>query len=254
MVLAIGIAIIAGHNLFDPLTPAGLNATSPFLGGLWMFAHEGGMVMAGSNPLAFAAYPIVPWIGIMAFGYGLGFVFRSDNRDKIFLTIGAVMLATFAILRGFNLYGDPRPWTPQADAVKTLMDVLDVFKYPPSLDYVLITLGLVFIAIPVLGRCHGKVANVINIFGSVPLIAYVAHLFILHGLAVLTGLMTGQNIDGQINTMYDLFMNPKAFEGSGYPLIITYVAWIVTLGLLYPLCRWWARYRATRGHWWLSYL
>ena len=152
-VLVVGIAIVAGHNLLDPLTPDQFGAFAV----AWKFLHEGGRLFVGDTPIGFVSYPVLPWIGVIALGYGLGAVFLepAQKRDRTLLLLGAAMIALFILLRGFNLYGDPGPWTAREDVVRSAMAFLNVAKYPPSLMYVLATLGLGFLLIPLLARLRG---------------------------------------------------------------------------------------------------
>src|SRR5688572_4060621 len=138
-VLAAGIAIIAGHNLLDPLTADQLGPFSP----AWTILHDRGPLFFGGDQIGYVLYPILPWVGIMAFGYGLGALFLqpAQQRDRLLLALGGAMVAVFLVLRTFNLYGDPDPWTLRGDPGRSIMAFLDVHKYPPSLMYVLATLG-----------------------------------------------------------------------------------------------------------------
>ena len=129
-------------------------------------------------------YPLLAWIGVLALGYGLGPVFLSPQRDRPLVRLAVGMLALFAVLRGFNLYGDLRPWAPQATAGATVMAFLNVTKYPPSLLYVCVTLAPMLLLVPLFDRMRGPAARVLRTFGAVPLMAYVAHLYVMHLLAI----------------------------------------------------------------------
>ncbi len=250
LVLGIGIAIIACHNLLDPIK-------SQQLGGfalLWKFLHEQGLILSGGLPAAYAAYPLLPWIGVMALGYGLGAVFLSPKRDRILIQLGLALITIFLILRCTNGYGDSLPWTVQADWGKTAMLFFHVQKYPPSLMFVCATLGPVLLLIPVLERSKGPVVEFFRTFGAVPLMAYLSHIYVLHALALAAHFAAGHNVDGMFNTIYKFFLRPEAFAGTGFPLWVTYLAWIVVVALIYPLCRWWGAFKRRRRDWWLSYL
>lgn len=249
-VLAIGIAIIAGHNLFDPVEAGQLG---PFAL-VWQLAHEGAILPSPQEARVWAMYPIVPWFGVMAFGYGLGSVFLSEKRDRLLVIIGASMIGVFLILRGFNLYGDPRPWSPQADIGATIMVFMDVMKYPPSLLYVCATLGPVLLLFPLVGKLHGSVAGLFRTYGAVPLMAYIAHIYVVHAIAMFSRLASGQDTSGLFDTVRNLFLNPERHAGTGFPIWYVYLAWIAVLAIIYPLCRWWAQIKRTRRDWWLSYL
>jgi uncharacterized membrane protein len=204
--------------------------------------------------VAIVAYPLLAWFGIMALGYGLGRLFVSPTRDRSLVKLAFGMLAVFAVLRWLNGYGDPRPWMPQATPGQTVMAFFDVQKYPPSLLYACVTLAPMLLLVPVFDRMRGPAASVLRTFGSVPLMAYVAHLYVLHLLAIGAHAAAGHNLDGMFNTIHDFFVTPAAFGGTGFPLAVVYVAWIAVLVIIYPLCRWWSDVKRRRRDWWLSYL
>jgi uncharacterized membrane protein len=249
-VLAIGVAIIAGHNLTDGVQPEAFGAFAP----VWSLAHSIAFLPSFENAAAFGAYPLLPWFGIMAFGYGLGRVFVSDRRDRILPIIGGAMVALFLVLRGFNLYGNPRPWTPQDDPASTVMVFLDVSKNPPSLQFVCIVLGLVLLLFPLLAKLQGPVAGLLRTYGAVPLMAYVAHIYVVHALALASRTATGQDTAGMFNYIHNVIFAPDRMGGISFPLWYVYLAWIAVLAIIYPLCRWWAQVKRTKRDWWLSYM
>jgi uncharacterized membrane protein len=160
------------------------------------------------------------------------------------------MLALFALMRGFNLYGDPRPWAAREEFVRSVMAFLNVQKYPPSLLYVLATLGIAFLLLPLIARLRGPAARVLQDFGAVPFFFYVVHLYIVHALAIAANAALGRDV----SVLFNFFVNIGRARDLGFSLGAVYVAWIVVLALLYPLCRWWASVKRTRRDWWLSYL
>jgi len=249
-VLAIGIAIVAGHNLLDPVKAGWFGAWAP----AWLLLHEQGPIVRDGQIVAIVFYPLLAWIGVLALGYGLGPVFLSPRRDRTLVRLAAGMLALFAVLRAFNLYGDLRPWAPQPTAGATVMAFLNATKYPPSLLYVCVTLAPMLLLVPVFDRMRGPVPRVLRTFGAVPLMAYVAHLYVMHLLAIAVHAAAGHDLDGMFNTIHDFFITPAVFDGTGLPLAVTYVAWIAVLALIYPLCRWWGEVKRRRREWWLSYL
>ena len=249
-VLAIAIAILAGHNLLDPIQSSRWGAWAP----AWQLLHEQGMWLWHGKAIIFIAYPVLPWIGVLALGYGLGPVFLSPRRDRTLVALALGMLALFVVLRGFNLYGDPQPWAPQATVGTTLMAFFNVTKYPPSLLYVCITLAPMLLLVPLFDRMRGPVTSLLRTYGTVPLMAYVSHLYVMHLLAIAAHAAAGQNLDGMFNTIHDFFLEPSVFAGTGFALPVTYVAWVVVLMLIYPLCRWWGEVKRRRRDWWLSYL
>ncbi len=251
-VFALGLVIVVGHNLLDPIEPAQFGA----FGLLWNFIHQAGLLAIGGTPIGYIAYPVLPWLGIMMVGYGIGGVFLKPaaERDRSLFGAGVMLLAIFAVLRGFNLYGDPRPWTDQGDLVRTLMDVFNVLKYPPSLDYVCATLGLMCLIAPLLPRLPKAIGGFLRTFGAAPLFAYVLHIYVLHALAIAVAAAAEQPTAPYFGFMTNVFIAPERFAENGFPLWAAYVAWLAVLAILYPLCRWFAAIKRTRRDWWLSYL
>lgn len=249
-VLAIGVAIVAGHNLLDPITPDSGG------GMFWVLFHESGLLAVHGQPVGLAAYPIFPWIGVIALGYGLGSLFMATpaTRDRNIFLLGLAMLAAFLLLRGLNGYGDPRPWTLQSDVTKTMMSFFDVTKYGPSLMYVLVTLGIVFTIWPVLARLPKAAGKVFATFGAVPFFFYVLHVYLVHSVAILATVATGRDASGLFNYMINAFTRPDLTAHLGFPLGAVYLFWLLVVGLLYLPCRWFARVKRTRRDWWLSYL
>lgn len=258
-VLAIGVLIVAGHNLLDPITAQ--NA-----GWIWTFLHDGGPVFVGEQPVGLAAYPLIPWVGIIALGYGLGAIFTQapPKRDRTLFLLGIAMLAAFFVLRWFNLYGDPqfatgpeaiaRDWREQSDAGAAAMVFFDVQKYPPSLQFTLVTLGIVLTIFPLLSRLPGVVRSVLSTFGAVPFFFYILHIYLIHLLSIAVNAAAGRDVGGLFNYMINIFLAPERLNGLGFSLAWTYVAWVVVLALLYPVCRYWQQLKARRRDWWLSYL
>jgi uncharacterized membrane protein len=246
-VLAIGIVIVAGHNLLDPLAARSL-------GTWWLFVHERGPFFWNGEVVAIVAYPLLAWFGIMALGYGLGWLFVAPHRDRLIVKLALGMLALFVALRWLNVYGDPGPWMPQVTTVQSAMAFFNVQKYPPSLLYVCATLPPMLLLVPLFDRMQGPATGFFRTFGSVPLMAYVAHLYVMHLVALSAHAAAGHNVDGMFNSIHDIFLNPTVFAGTSFPLWVVYVAWVTVLAIIYPLCRWWSGVKRRRRDWWLSYL
>ena len=240
-VAAIGLGIIFLHNLLDPIAPADFGAWAP----LWNVLHDQGPV-----PWGFAAYPVIPWIGIMAAGYALGAIYtwHAARRQKTLMLLGVGALALFVMLRLVNGYGEPKPWSPQASPLYTFFSFIDVTKYPPSLAYALVTIGPGLLALAALERFRIPLANFFETFGRVPLFAYVVHIVLAHLLAGLLALATGFGTKILYNVFF--FYPPEW----GYGLGGVYLAWLVVLAILYPLCVWFAGVKRRRRDWWLAYL
>lgn len=198
VVLAIGVAIVAGHNLLDPLRASQFGQAAA----VWQLVHEPGMFkVAGWDVLA--VYPVLPWFGIMALGYGLGHIFLEpeDRRRRALFGLGVLMILAFVALRALNHYGDPAPWAVQDTIAKTVMSFLNVTKYPPSLLYDLMTLGPAFVLLAAFERLRGPAATVLMTYGRVPLFAYVLHVYLLHGAAMLVGVAQGYRAGAFLQTV-----------------------------------------------------
>ena len=250
-VLACAVAILVGHDLLNGFSAA---IAGPF-SKLYTLLNVGGAMTLGGFR-TYDGYPVLAWTGVMLWGYGMGEVFLLEGRrrTRIFLSLGLSLIAAFLVLRYFNLYGDPHPWIRQGDAGRTLMVFFAVEKYPPSLLYVCATLGPVLAAIPLIERWRGAAVRVLLTFGSVPLFAYLLHLYIAHGLAIAADVLYGANISGQFDVLSKAMFAPETMAGTGLPLYVTYVVWALVLAILYPLCRWFSALRRRRSDWWLSYL
>ena len=249
-VLAVGLVITLGHNLLDGIHADQLGA----FGLVWNFLFEGKVFMAGGEPAVLLFYPVLPWIGVIALGYGMGEIFLSPQRNSWLIMLGAGLLILFLTLRGINLYGDPRPWAVQAHSGDTVMDFLNVEKYPPSLAYVCATLGVTLSLAAWLDRLPEAVKGFFRTFGAVPMMAYIVHLYLMHAVAILAHLVMGKPLAGQFDTMRYAFTDPGVMNGTELPLWVTYVCWVIVITLLYPVCQWWGQVKRTRRDWWLSYL
>jgi len=261
-VLLIGLAIVGGHNLLDPISAQQFGAWGP----LWQLVHDGGPIfLTQGPPAALAAYPVLPWMGVIALGYGLGALFASPpaQRDRTLFLLGLAMLAAFFALRWFETYGNPPPgagpfdigsWRDEQSFGAAAMVFLNVQKYPPSLQFILVTLGAVFTLWPLLARLRGPIGSVLNTFGAVPFFFYVLHIYLVHIMAIAANAAAGKPTEGHFNYMLNLFTAPQLFQGAGFTLPWVYAVWILVLALLYPLCRYWQGLKQRRRDWWLSYL
>lgn len=247
VVLALGVLIVAGHQALAPIDPPDLGVAGP----VWQLAME-----FGPTPLApgFLAYPFAPWLGIMLMGYGLGglFTLTGAARTRAVLILAGGLLAAFAVLRAINGYGDPRPWARQADGLWTVLSFINVGKYPPSLDYVLVTLGVSLALLPVLERLWRPARDVLLTFGRTPLFTYLLHIWLAHGLALVVGVLMGIPASAFLNMLGD--PSRLIAAGWGFGLAPLYGFWLLTLVLLYPLSRWFEGVKRRRRDWWLGYL
>jgi uncharacterized membrane protein len=242
-VLALGIAIVAGHDLLAPVSADAFGRFAP----AWRVLMEPG----GLPPLpGFVAYPALPWFGIMALGYGLGGVWLQPGprRDRLLVAGGLLAIVAFIALRVLNGYGDPLAWTTQPDATRTAMSFLNVSKYPPSLMYVLATLGVALAIAPALQRLRGPVARLLDTFGATPFFTYLLHIFLVHGLAMALAAAMDVDPSGFVNFIGDSTRLAKA--GWGVSLLAVYAVWIAVLVALMPASAWmWRRKRASRSEW-----
>ncbi len=247
VVLALGVAIVAGHQALAPIDAPELGAARP----LWAYAMEFGPA-PGLN--GFLAYPFVPWLGIMAAGYGLGGLFLRPpaERTRGVLLLSAVLLLAFVVIRALNGYGDPQPWSVQPSPLWTALSFLNVAKYPPSLDYALVTLGVSLALLPLLERLGGPVKSALLTFGRTPLFTYLLHVWLAHGLAMLVGVVIGIPASAFLNSLGDPSRLIAAGWGFGLPAV--YGFWALTLVLLWPAARWFEGVKRRRRDWWLGYL
>jgi uncharacterized membrane protein len=215
-----------------------------------MILHEQGPVGTPPGFVLFVIYPLVPWLGVMAAGYAFGALFRrpEEDRRRIFLRLGGALTLAFLVLRAVNLYGDPSPWTAQASPPRTLLDFLNTTKYPPSLLFLLMTLGPAIFLLPTFERLGGPAGRFLGTIGRVPLFYYLLHVYLIHATALAVGVLAGF----PPSTFLTLFAGPP--EGWGYPLPVVYLVWAGVVLALYPACRWFAALKARRHDAWLSFL
>ena len=231
--LAVGVVIIAAHNLLDSVHASAFGAYGPF----WSLLHEQGPLPFGLDGKV--AYPALPWIGVIALGYGLGplFALPAERRARLLQCAGAAAIALFLLLRALNLYGDPAPWSGQGTIIFAALSFLNVTKYPPSLLYILVTLGPVLMLLPAMERLDGAASRVLEVFGQTPLFFYVTHLYAM--VAVHAALMLASGAPP---------------ENLRVGLAAAYLAWAALVAALYPVCRWFAGVKRRRRYGWLSYL
>jgi uncharacterized membrane protein len=245
-VAAVGVAMILGHNLLDGVTPQSLGAWGP----LWALLHVQTAIPLGGGRVFVVIYPLIPWIGVMAAGYAFGtLLLRTEQeRRRTLLMLGGGLTLAFLMLRAVNGYGDPAPWAVQETAGRTALSFLNTTKYPPSLQFLLMTLGPAIALLPLLERLTGPVARAVTVFGRVPLFFYVLHLYLIHAVALTVGTLAGFDPRSFLHVWLN---NP---DGWGYGLPVVYLVWAGVVLALYPACRWFAGVKARRREVWLSYL
>jgi uncharacterized membrane protein len=263
---SIGVLIIAAHNLMDSrMGPLLDGMDSNRLSGLWKMFYVGffaGPIQLGADgPNLIVLYSIVPWIGVMAAGYGFGsiLIMEPSRRRRFCFAIGLSAIALFLVLRGFNLYGDPRPWHAASQAhngsaaMPAFLSFLNTTKYPASLDFLLMTLGPIIMLIPVLEGRHGGLARRITVFGRVPFFYYMLHIPLIHALALVVSKIRLGTVSPWLFANHPMG-NPEAPPGYVWSLPLLYLVWGIAVVLLYFACRWFAEFKATRSDWWLKYL
>jgi uncharacterized membrane protein len=253
ILLGIGLLITLTHNLGDGLR---LQPGDTFFG-IWSLLKQPGFVPLTESTNILSFYPMLPWLGVMILGYCLGKLYTSEfgasARRKLLLQLGLICIALFIVIRFINVYGDPAPWSEQKNALYTFMSFLNCTKYPPSLLYLLMTLGPVLVLLSWMDQKSFSIRNPFVVLGRVPMFFYILHFYILHTVSLLL-FMRKTNI-----TLSDIdFHFNKSFGGltpeAGYSLPWAFIAWISVVLLLYPFCYWYNNYKSTHRHWWLSYL
>jgi len=247
------LVMIAGHNLLDSVRPETFGA----LAWAWKLLHVPGEIVLSREHLLAVVYPFVPWVGVMAAGYVFGTWFKLERRGrrKRLFWLGLGLTTAFVVLRTINLYGDPNPWRTQERVLFTFLSFLNCEKYPPSLLYLLMTLGPVILLLALLDRDLSAFWRPLIVFGRVPLFFYLLHLPLMHGMAVGLSYLKYGRADW-------LFLGPAGIPvfGAAYPpdygyaLPVVYLIWLLVVVILYPLCRWFARVKQERRAVWLSYL
>lgn len=246
--LIIGLVIVFGHDLLGSIWPAGdrFAGTDPF----WV-----GMLTQSSislHPFLFLhGYPLLPWVGVMLLGFGLAFVFEKEakERDRILLWSGVTMFLLFVMIRATGWYGDPNPWYIHEGSIKaTLLDFMNLSKYPPSLLFLLATLGPMSILCAFADKITGWPKDIMVMFGRVPFAFYVVHWYLIRLLSFALAWYQGFGYDEMATFFF--------FLPAGYGISLTgvYMVWILVILILYPFCLWVAKVKSVRKDWWLSYL
>lgn len=244
VIAAIALVTIVGHNLLDNVGGASMAGGGP----LWHLLHRPGLV--SPDPLIIVGYPIIPWFAVMALGFAFGDVFRwePERRKQFLLRAGAISIVAFIAIRLLNQYGNPVPWSAQKTAALTVASFLNAMKYPPSLDYLLMTLGPTMIALALLENARGPLVRAVSVFGQVPMFYYLGHLYVIHTLAAVFAMWQGGSA-GFLSLDTESF---PAWYGTTLPGV--YLAWALVILVMYFPCRWFAGLKSRRRDWWLSYI
>jgi uncharacterized membrane protein len=256
-IAAVGLAMVVGHNLLDRYSPESFGKFS----GLWMVLHSPGDLQITPSLSVYIFYPLVPWIGVMACGYALGALLQRPDRSRLLLQVGGVLLLAFFILRGFNLYGNGTagyffsrgPWSAQASPSLTAISFFNTQKYPPSLDYLLMTLGPALIVLGLFDRMksQGALARILIVYGRVPMFYYILHLYLIHVMAIFAALAFHQ----PVTWLWHGGIGLPVQDGYGHSLPFIYLMWITAVAVLYLPCRWYMNFKREHRDWnWLSYI
>jgi uncharacterized membrane protein len=246
----IGLVILFGHNLV---------AFIPFASGSSLKSVVSLFFSPGSFPLSAGsifvmAYPPVPWLGIMLTGYASGKFFELpvEKRKRLFMKIGSFAILLFIGIRFINIYGDPAKWSSQKTGLFTFLSFMNVTKYPPSLLFCLVTLGIMFLLLALAETPMNKPGKMVSVYGKVPLFYFLIHFFLIH--LMMLALMFLQGFSwSQMDFASGTFGRPKAVQ-SGVQLWVIYLIWIAVVIILYKPCLWYGNYKATHKHWWLKYM
>lgn len=250
---AIGVIIFFGHNILDyvpfPKTGPGNFFITMF------FTAAGAAYPLGKNRILVDAYAVIPWTGLMLLGYVFGAMFRSSfdpgRRRRILRLTGLSLIILFLLLRYFNIYGDPAPWSVQKTPVMTVLSFLNARKSPPSLLYLCMTLGPVLILLSLIENVRNKFADILIVYGNVPFFFYFTHLYLIRLLDIVVFFAIGHNTSQIAIPNQPFFFQPPDF---GFSLPVVYLIWLLIVIMLYIPCRWYGNYKRTHQQWWLSYL
>jgi len=239
--------MIVGHNLFD-----NVQWTNP----IWLILHQPGVILSIPGHLVRVSYPLIPWIGVTAAGFALGQIYNwPEQRRKVWLMrVGLLLVGAFVVLRAINRYGDPAPWSAQPSFGHSVLSFLDTVKYPPSLLFLLMTLGPILLLLRVFENGTPRWLRPANVFGRVPMFYYLLQFPLIHLLAVAFCYL-------RYGTVHWMFESPTLANfpftsppGWGLTLPETYLMGIFVVALLYPICRWFAEVKRRSTASWLSYL
>jgi len=248
IVATIGLVLIVGHNAFD-----GVRSANP----IWSILHSPGFLLNTPDHVLFLSYPIIPWIGVTAVGYALGQIYRwpAEQRQQWLLRAGIGVTAAFFVLRGINVYGDPVKWSVQTSTALTVISFFNLNKYPPSLLFLLMTLGPVLLFLRAVDSRTPRALEPARIIGKVPMFYFLVHFPLIHLIAV----TVCYALNGSAHWMFESpsldkfpFTTPPVW---GFSLPIVYFVWATVVVVSYPLCKWYASVKQRRADlWWLSYL
>lgn len=249
VLLLLSCVIIFGHNLLDPIHLEG-NI-------LWAFLHERGPFLTTADHNFVVLYPLIPWVAVMSLGYCFGSFYSPETdpsrRRKLFRLLGMGAIALFVLLRGTNVYGNLLPWEDYGNFWQNLFSFLNLSKYPPSLSFLLVTLGGTLLFLSSMENAQGRTVNFLCVFGRVPFFFYIVHIYLIHFFAMLTAELTGFGWQKMILPGFP--GRVEELKGFGFPLAHVYLIWIFVVAILYPACKKFDLYKQNhKEKWWLTYL
>jgi uncharacterized membrane protein len=251
-IAAIAVAMIVGHNALDGIDQATLGRWGP----LWSILHSPGIIYDNGQSVVLVSYVLIPWVGVTALGYVLGHTYRweAPRRQALLLWLGMPIILGFVALRYTNVYGNFVPWKMHSSALWTIMSFINTIKYPPSLLFLMMTLGPVLLLLRIFDSGVPTFLRPAWVIGRVPLFFFVLHFYLIHLLAVAASWL-------RYGTVSEVFQSPDLAHfpfsqppGWGAPMPIIYLIWVAVVLTMYPLCRWYAGVKQRRSDWWLSYL
>jgi uncharacterized membrane protein len=250
-ILAIGLIILATHNLLD-YYEAGHQGNYT----LWyQLLHKQGIYPLSADHSLFIFYPFLAWTGVMILGYCFGKFYMHDvmNRHKRTMILGVALVIFFICVRLADVYGDPLHWSVQDTSLHTLFSFINTQKYPPSLLYTCMTIGPALILLGALGDATNKFIRFVTVYGRVPLFYYILHFYLLHLISAIMFIARGHTFAEGAKGIEQV---PFKFQvpGEGYGLSVVYLVWLCVVLALYPLCRWYSNYKLVHKRWWVSYI
>ncbi len=251
--LAIGVVIVFGHNLLDGIIAEGYSLPDI----IWYIFHQQQFLPLSQSRAIMFNYSVLPWAGVMILGYCFGKLyqreFNSKIRIKFLKQLGLGSLVAFIIIRGINVYGDLNPWSVQEESYFTFLSFINVTKYPPSLSFILITLGPAMLILCWMDNIKNRFTDFLLVFGRVPLFYYLLHILVIHLAALFTLMIIGDDWTTMILNA-EVFLSERR-NTHGYDLWVVYLVWFLVVVFLYPLSNWYMKYKArNKDKWWLSYL
>jgi uncharacterized membrane protein len=251
ILFALSMLIVFGHNLLDQFDK---NVTESFGGFIYSVLHVPYEFKINADQTFLVLYPLIPWVGVMALGLIFGELysirFDATRRKKILIQLGLISILIFIILRAGNFYGESFHWNTQSNNTFTFLSFLNTTKYPPSLLFLLMTIGPAMILLALAENWKNKLTDIIVVYGRVPFFYYILHIYLIHAIAIVLFLVTGHHLS---ELDHSKFLGGFPI-GYGFSLWQTYLLWAFVVVILYFPCKWYNKYKSTHTNWWLSYL